>query len=77
MKTLVVMLAGAALSGALFAQGKRVDPATDSRHWKRTFADEFTGMRLDRAKWIDSYPNGERTHSNNEQQYYTSRPENA
>src|SRR5262249_48826216 len=24
----------------------------------------------DRSKWIDSYPDNERTHSNNEQQYY-------
>jgi len=48
----------------------QVDPARDSQHWTRTFADEFNGKQLDRAKWIDSYPNNERTHSNNEQQYY-------
>jgi beta-glucanase (GH16 family) len=38
--------------------------------WKLTFADEFDGTTLDRAKWIDSYPDGKRTHANNEQQFY-------
>jgi beta-glucanase (GH16 family) len=35
-----------------------------------TFADEFNGKTLDTSRWIDSYPDGVRTHSNNEQQYY-------
>jgi len=35
-----------------------------------TFSDEFSGTSLDASKWLDSYPNGARTHSNNEQQYY-------
>jgi beta-glucanase (GH16 family) len=38
--------------------------------WVLTFNDEFNGKALDRKKWIDSYPDNERTHSNNEQQYY-------
>jgi Beta-glucanase/Beta-glucan synthetase len=38
--------------------------------WTLTFADEFGGDTLDTSRWLDSYPNGERTHSNNEQQYY-------
>lgn len=35
-----------------------------------TFSDEFDGAALDTKKWIDSYPNGKRTHANHEQQYY-------
>ncbi|MBB6053369.1 family 16 glycosylhydrolase [Armatimonas rosea] len=35
-----------------------------------TFHDEFDGKALDTQKWIDSYPDGVRTHSNHEQQYY-------
>jgi beta-glucanase (GH16 family) len=46
-----------------------VDPAKDPA-WEITFRDEFRGTKLDRTKWIDSYPGGERTHSNNEQQFY-------
>lgn len=38
--------------------------------WTLTFADEFDGTTLDTTRWIDSYPDGKRTHSNNEQQYY-------
>ena len=38
--------------------------------WELTFHDEFDGAKLDTTKWIDSYPDNERTHSNNEQQYY-------
>lgn len=34
------------------------------------FSDEFSGTSLDASKWLDSYPDGARTHSNNEQQYY-------
>ncbi len=37
---------------------------------KLSFSDEFDGIRLDQSKWLDSYPDGVRTHSNNEQQYY-------
>ncbi len=36
-----------------------------------TFDSNFNGSKLNRAKWIDSYPGGVRTHSNNEQQYYS------
>ncbi len=36
-----------------------------------TFEDEFKGTHLDTNKWIDSYPGGVRTHSNNEQEYYS------
>jgi beta-glucanase (GH16 family) len=45
-------------------------PAWDKPGWTLTFADEFDGAALDAAKWMDSYPGGVRTHSNNEQQYY-------
>ena len=38
--------------------------------WNLTFHDEFNGAKLDAAKWIDSYPDNNRTHSNGEQQYY-------
>lgn len=38
--------------------------------WVLTFADEFDGNDLDRSRWIDSYPDNNRTHTNNEQQYY-------
>ncbi len=38
--------------------------------YRLTFDDEFNGTELDSGKWIDSYPGGVRTHSNNEQQYY-------
>ncbi|HZO87787.1 MAG TPA: glycoside hydrolase family 16 protein [Chthonomonadaceae bacterium] len=38
--------------------------------WELVFHDEFDGDKLDTRKWIDSYPDNERTHSNNEQQYY-------
>ncbi len=34
------------------------------------FSDEFNAHALNAAKWIDSYPDNVRTHSNNEQQYY-------
>ncbi len=36
-----------------------------------TFSSNFNGTTLNRKKWIDSYPGGVRTHSNNEQQYYS------
>src|ERR1700759_2935428 len=48
--------------------GARVDAA--SKGCKLVFSDEFNGTDLDRTKWIDSYPDDQRTHSNNEQQYY-------
>jgi beta-glucanase (GH16 family) len=50
-------------------EGKAItDPRKLGYHL--TFADEFKGVKLDTSKWIDSYPDGVRTHSNNEQQYY-------
>lgn len=36
-----------------------------------TFSDEFEGNTLSAQKWIDSYPDGVRTHANHEQQYYS------
>jgi beta-glucanase (GH16 family) len=44
------------------------DPRTLGYHL--TFDDEFKGNKLDTSKWIDSYPDGVRTHSNGEQEYY-------
>ncbi len=35
-----------------------------------TFSDEFDGTSLSSRNWIDSYPDGVRTHANHEQQYY-------
>jgi beta-glucanase (GH16 family) len=64
-------LAALLLMLPLFAQaqdGPRVDAA--SKGYKLVFSDEFNGTDLDRTKWIDSYPDDKRTHSNNEQQYY-------
>lgn len=56
------------------AVGKKVaaHAVTDPRKlgYKLTFHDEFEGNHLDTHKWIDSYPQNVRTHSNNEQQYY-------
>jgi beta-glucanase (GH16 family) len=40
--------------------------------WRLTFSDEFDGAGLDPDRWIDSYPGGVRTHSNNERQFYAS-----
>jgi beta-glucanase (GH16 family) len=45
-------------------------PVHNKPGWTLTFHDEFDGTKLDTKKWLDSYPGGERTHSNNEQQYY-------
>jgi len=57
---------------AMAAHGLDPTPISDPRKlgYRLTFADEFKGMRLDASKWIDSYPDGVRTHSNHEQQYY-------
>jgi len=38
--------------------------------WTLTFHDEFDGSTLDRGRWIDSYPDGVRTHGDEEQEYY-------
>ncbi len=38
--------------------------------WILSFQDEFTGHALNIGKWIDSYPDDVRTHSNNELEYY-------
>ncbi|WP_394794529.1 family 16 glycosylhydrolase [Armatimonas sp.] len=46
-------------------------PLPHSAAGRVTFADEFDGTTLNTGKWIDSYPDGERTHSNHEQQYYS------
>ncbi len=35
-----------------------------------TFQSVFKGKTLNRKKWITSYPDNQRTHSNNEQEYY-------
>ena len=44
--------------------------APDKPGWRLTFDDEFDGSGLDTVKWIDSYPDGVRTHSNQELEYY-------
>ena len=49
---------------------RRAPAKMDKAGYKLIFSDEFKGARLDGKKWIDSYPFGERTHSNNEQEYY-------
>lgn len=49
---------------------KREIQAMEKRGWALAFHDEFDGSKLDAARWIDSYPDNVRTHSNNEQQYY-------
>ncbi len=61
--------------GVNHAAGTAASPTariTDPRKlgYVLTFHDDFNGDRLDSSKWIDSYPDGVRTHSNNEQQYY-------
>jgi beta-glucanase (GH16 family) len=47
-------------------------PARDPRKmgYVLSFADDFNGKSLDTSKWIDSYPDNNRTHSNGELQYY-------
>lgn len=45
-------------------------PTTPLASGALVFADEFEGTTLDTSKWIDSYPDGQRTHSNNEKQFY-------
>ena len=45
-------------------------PATALGAGALVFSDEFGGQTLDTTKWIDSYPDGVRTHSNHEQQFY-------
>ncbi len=52
------------------AAAKKAIRAMDKRGWTLTFHDEFDGPALDSSHWIDSYPDNERTHSNNEQEYY-------
>ena len=42
----------------------------EAKGWTLAFHDEFDGKALDTTRWIDSYPDNVRTHSNNEQQYY-------
>ena len=49
---------------------KKAIRAMEAKGWTLTFQDEFDGKALDTARWIDSYPDNVRTHSNNEQQYY-------
>ena len=45
-----------------------VDPI--KKGYALSWSDEFNGSKLDTTKWIDSYPDNNRTHSNGEQQYY-------
>jgi beta-glucanase (GH16 family) len=47
-------------------------PQANPSQWKPTFTEDFTGKTLDTSHWMDCYPGGVRTHSNNEQQYYAS-----
>jgi beta-glucanase (GH16 family) len=72
---LSIGIALAACSSSTLAQSDRKDSprpngAPDASQWSLTFRDEFGGTKLDDRKWIDSYPDGKRTHANNEQQYY-------
>ncbi len=51
---------------------RRAHPVTPQElGYHLTFESNFNGNHLNRKKWIDSYPGGVRTHSNNEQQYYS------
>lgn len=49
---------------------KKAIKEMEKKGWTLTFHDEFDGKKLDTKKWIGSYPDNVRTHSNNEQQYY-------
>lgn len=49
---------------------QRSTPLPEKSGWTLTFHDEFDGTKLDAKKWSDCYPGEQRTHSNNEQQYY-------
>jgi beta-glucanase (GH16 family) len=57
-------------AGKLQKRGGLSVKEMEKQGWQLTFQDEFSGSRLDTTKWIDSYPDNVRTHSNNEQQYY-------
>jgi beta-glucanase (GH16 family) len=70
MIALLGILGGMLVTSGQPRQQAQVNPAKDRVHWKLALADEFNGPKLNRSKWIDSYPGGVRTHSNNEQQYY-------
>lgn len=67
-------LAALALASPLMIGTRAIEPqsikAMEKQGWTLTFHDEFDGVKLDTRRWIDSYPDGVRTHSNNEQQYY-------
>jgi beta-glucanase (GH16 family) len=65
----VLLLATLTVAGADTAEKQSIN-AMEQRGWKLTFHDEFNGKKLDTHKWIDSYPDNQRTHNNNEQQYY-------
>jgi beta-glucanase (GH16 family) len=60
----------AAQPGAPSAAPRTAPKDMKAAGWTLNFADEFNGKTLDTSRWIDSYPDGTRTHSNNEQQYY-------
>ncbi len=51
---------------------RRAPASMKKAGWKLMFADEFNGTKLNTARWIDTYPGGDRTHynANNEKQYY-------
>src|SRR5207248_10001987 len=49
---------------------KKTMAAMEAKGWTLTFHDQFEGKALDTSRWIDTYPDNVRTHSNNEQQYY-------
>jgi beta-glucanase (GH16 family) len=72
MRTILVMASLMCLvSVSATAQNASMgNKAMEKAGWTLTFHDEFNGKALDRSKWIDSYPDNVRTHSNNEQQYY-------
>lgn len=64
---ILMCLVCGAVTGQKAAKGNK---AMEKAGWTLTFHDEFEGKALDRTKWLDSYPDNVRTHSNNEQQYY-------
>src|SRR5579859_1991961 len=68
----LLLLAPLATALAASQQGPARPTPAEMRKpgWDLTFHDEFDGAKLDTRKWIDSYPGNQRTHSNNEQQYY-------
>lgn len=70
MRLVLVILACISCADTALSQASKGIKEMEKAGWALTFSDEFNGKALDRKKWIDSYPDNVRTHSNNEQQYY-------